>query len=230
MIVQAKNTTYNHQAVTTDYRSNGTFDRGHVFASSYASTHEDKQSTFTLTNIVPQAESFNKRSWNRMERCTKCVMEKYCVNNNGATEGFGVTGAQPSFNKTLNNRINIPSMLWSAFCCYNANAKVWVASAHWGYNVPDESKDKHLETKTLEELHNILRTPDSQFEVFPGTNCPLNTTVTRFYPELVKCDCPPLSPTVPAVLPTTSASELSTSAFFTCIYSSLLINTYHCLF
>uniref|UniRef100_A0A3B5LK17 DNA/RNA non-specific endonuclease/pyrophosphatase/phosphodiesterase domain-containing protein n=1 Tax=Xiphophorus couchianus TaxID=32473 RepID=A0A3B5LK17_9TELE len=44
MIPGDTNRTYNHQAA-------------------------DKESTFTLTNVVPQAESFNKGSWNNMERC-----------------------------------------------------------------------------------------------------------------------------------------------------------------
>uniref|UniRef100_A0A3Q0RJF8 Uncharacterized protein n=1 Tax=Amphilophus citrinellus TaxID=61819 RepID=A0A3Q0RJF8_AMPCI len=135
---------YNHQAVDTDFRSNGTFDRGHIFPSSHAFTKDDKLATFTLTNIVPQASTFNQGSWNKMERCIKCVMDKYCNNSNGVTEGFVITGAQPSSNNILNNRINIPSMLWSAFCCYSSNMDMWIAGAHWGDNVPDESKDKYL--------------------------------------------------------------------------------------
>uniref|UniRef100_A0A3Q1GW19 Uncharacterized protein n=1 Tax=Acanthochromis polyacanthus TaxID=80966 RepID=A0A3Q1GW19_9TELE len=126
-----------HQAVDTDFRSNGTFDRGHVIPSSYGSTENDKRSTFTLTNIVPQAGSFNKGSWNRMESCVRCVMDKYCTNSSGFTEGFVVTGAQPSSSNILNNRVNIPSTLWTAFCCYSADMNVWIASAHWGNNVPD---------------------------------------------------------------------------------------------
>lgn len=230
MSPQVQNKAYNHQAVTADYRSNGTFDRGHIFASSYASTSEEKRSTFTLTNIVPQAESFNKGSWNRMERCTKCVMEKHCINSNGVTEGFGVTGARPSFNETLNNRVNIPSLLWSAFCCYNANTKAWMASAHWGDNVPEQSKTKYLETKTLEELHHRLGTSDSEFQVFPGSKCPLNTTVAKLYPEIQNCDCPPLIPTVPAPLPSTSDSITSTYSLLRYIYVSLIVFTRRCLF
>lgn len=230
MMVQEKNKTYDHQAVTTDYKSNGTLDRGHIFASSYASTTEDKRSTFTLTNIVPQAESFNKRSWNRMERCTKCVMQKHCINRNGVTEGFGVTGAQPSFNKTLNNRINIPTLLWSAFCCYSADTNAWMASAHWGDNVPEDSKTKNLETKTLEELHHRLGTADSEFQVFPGTKCPLHTTVTKFYPEIQNCDCPAFSPTIPTLLPPTSDSVKSASSLLYYTYASLILHTWRCLF
>uniref|UniRef100_A0A3B4FCY3 Uncharacterized protein n=1 Tax=Pundamilia nyererei TaxID=303518 RepID=A0A3B4FCY3_9CICH len=143
---------YNHQAVDTDFKSNGTYDKGHIFPSSHAFTKDDKMATFTLTNIVPQARTFNQGSWNKMERCIKCVMDKYCKNSSGVTEVFVVTGAQPSSNNILNNKINIPSMLWSAFCCYSSNMDMWIAGAHWGENVPDESKHKYLQTKTLSEL------------------------------------------------------------------------------
>uniref|UniRef100_A0A3P9N2I0 Endonuclease domain-containing 1 protein-like n=1 Tax=Poecilia reticulata TaxID=8081 RepID=A0A3P9N2I0_POERE len=132
--------TYNHQAGAVDYRSNRTFDRGHIFPSSYASTKADKLSTFTLTNVVPQAESFNKGSWNKMERKSSKKTHKYCVNSSGGTGGFVVTGALPSSSSTLNNRVNVPTALWSAFCCYSAVAQAWIASGHWGRNVQDESK------------------------------------------------------------------------------------------
>uniref|UniRef100_A0A3Q2UR37 Uncharacterized protein n=1 Tax=Fundulus heteroclitus TaxID=8078 RepID=A0A3Q2UR37_FUNHE len=156
-----KNREYNHQAGSIDYQSNKTFDKGHIFPSSYASTLDDKKSTFTLTNIVPQAESFNKGSWNNMEKCIKCVMEKYCINSNGDTEGFVMTGAQPSSGSFLNNRVNVPSALWSAFCCYSANMEAWIASAHWGDNVQDEFKNKFLETITLEALYQKLSISNS---------------------------------------------------------------------
>ncbi|XP_071315664.1 uncharacterized protein [Trachinotus anak] len=189
---------YNYQAGDVDYRNNRAFDRGHLFPSSYAFSKTDKIATFTLTNTVPQAHSFNQGSWRRMEICIKCVMDTYCINSNGVTEGFVVTGAQPSAS-SLSNRINIPSMLWSAFCCYSSNLKMWLASAHWGDNVPDESGNKHLQTKTLAELHNKLRTSNTEVKVFPESQCPLHTTVTEFYPDIQNCHCP-------SSLPTTSTS------------------------
>ncbi|XP_044040062.1 endonuclease domain-containing 1 protein-like isoform X3 [Siniperca chuatsi] len=206
-----KYNTYNNQAGNTDYRNNEEFDRGHLFPSSYAFTKTDKISTFTLTNIVPQAKTSNQGSWNRMEKCIKCVMDKYCINNNNVTEGFVVTGAQPSTNNILKNRINIPSMLWSAFCCYSSEKKMWIASAHWGDNVPDDPKNKYLQTKSLAELHEVLKTADSEFNVFPETKCPLHTTVTEFYPDNKNCDCPPSISTTSAPPTSTSAPPTSTS-------------------
>jgi len=110
-----------HQANTHDYTNNRQgYDRGHLFPSSYGFNDNDTISTYTMTNIVPQGKTFNGGSWKNMETCIRCVINKYCINNNEVLEGYVVTGAQPSRNKMLKgDRVNIPSMLWSAFCCYS---------------------------------------------------------------------------------------------------------------
>ncbi|XP_049425157.1 uncharacterized protein LOC125884302 [Epinephelus fuscoguttatus] len=157
MIPVSKNKTYNNQAGDIDYKNHTVYNRGHLFPCSYGMTENDRKATFTLTNIVPQVGTFNKGSWQKMESCVKCVLDEYCKNND-ITEGFLVIGAQPG-NKTLNNRVNIPSMLWSAFCCYSQSENTWLAAAHWGENIKDSSK--YLQTKTLAELYKKLSTQDS---------------------------------------------------------------------
>uniref|UniRef100_A0A3B4WP37 Endonuclease n=1 Tax=Seriola lalandi dorsalis TaxID=1841481 RepID=A0A3B4WP37_SERLL len=169
MGIENKKRSYRYQAVNADYKNQTSFDRGHLLPSSYGLTKRDSESTFTLTNIVPQEGTFNKGSWNSMENCIRCVLDEYCINNNGRKEGFVVIGAKPSTNNILNNKINIPAMLWSAFCCYSQSKGMWLASAHWGENVPENIKDNlYMQTKTLAELHAEMGT---QFEVFPGTKC-----------------------------------------------------------
>uniref|UniRef100_I3JTL0 Uncharacterized LOC112843133 n=1 Tax=Oreochromis niloticus TaxID=8128 RepID=I3JTL0_ORENI len=198
---------YENQAGNKDYKNTG-FSRGHLFPNSYGSTDLKKNSTFTLTNIVPQIIKFNSGSWNKMEECIKCVLNKYCINNNGNIEGFVVIGAQPS-NNSLNNRINIPSVLWSAFCCYSHSKNSWLSSAHWGNNT--DHKPEHLKTRTLGKLHRELK-----IEVFPKTKCPKNTTVTHLYSNLPSnCSCPKTSsksaPTTSTATTSVSASSSSTS-------------------
>ncbi|KAL4007418.1 hypothetical protein ACER0C_001270 [Sarotherodon galilaeus] len=176
MILPEKNIFYTHQAGNIDYYKQTEFDRGHLFPSSYRSDDVDKRSTFTLTNAVPQRRRFNNGRWNSMERCVKCILDNYCINNNNQREGFVVIGAQPGNENPLNLRINIPSVLWSAFCCYSHSQNKWLASAHWG-----ENKDlgpEYLQTKTLGELHTELG-----IEAFPGTHCPNDTSVTDLYSE-----------------------------------------------
>ncbi|XP_074555311.1 endonuclease domain-containing 1 protein-like [Halichoeres trimaculatus] len=142
---------YRRQASNDDYKSNSTINnRGHLFPVIHAFEEDDKKSTFTLTNIVPQAVSFNNGRWQKMESCMQCVMQKYCINNNNAPEGYVVTGAKPSNNNKLKNRVNIPSFLWTAFCCYSSKINKWLASAHWGDNVAEQpgSEEKNLHMPT----------------------------------------------------------------------------------
>ncbi|KAF0029044.1 hypothetical protein F2P81_018149 [Scophthalmus maximus] len=173
---------YNNQAGTKDYNNQQGFDRGHLLPSCYGFSQDDKKSTFTLTNIVPQVDTFNQGSWSNMENCVKCIMDLYCVNNNGVTEGYVVIGAQPG-NNFLKNKMNIPSMLWSAFCCYSHSQGMWIASAYLGDNIPNQPV--HLPTQTLTYLTSQLGSVP-----FPASQCPPMTVVTHLYPTVApQCQC-----------------------------------------
>uniref|UniRef100_A0A674AN97 DNA/RNA non-specific endonuclease domain-containing protein n=1 Tax=Salmo trutta TaxID=8032 RepID=A0A674AN97_SALTR len=159
-----------HQAVDADYKNNRLgLDRGHLFPCSYAPDDAAKRSTFTLTNAVPQASSFNNGSWNDMECRVRKSLEINCKNNN-KTEAYVVTGAVPSFNNKLKERVNIPSHLWTAFCCYNSEKDKWIAGAHWGENKKEPEK-KVLDPITLAKLYEKLLKEhyhgDGVVEVFP---------------------------------------------------------------
>ncbi|KAF3698081.1 Endonuclease domain-containing 1 protein [Channa argus] len=167
---------YNHQASDDDYKTDPHYDRGHLLPKSYAYDESDKISTCTLTNIVPQVKSFNNGSWKKMEECVKGIFESHCLNK----EAYVLIGAKPSENNMLNNKVNIPSMLWSAFCCNTGRG--WVAGAFWGDNV--EANSKYLGMKTLTQLHHKLSKGHSSFEAFPGTKCPLNQMVSNHFPEI----------------------------------------------
>uniref|UniRef100_A0A8C4F7E0 Endonuclease domain-containing 1 protein n=1 Tax=Dicentrarchus labrax TaxID=13489 RepID=A0A8C4F7E0_DICLA len=192
--VEAKKV-YQNQAGETDYAAGIQYNRGHFFPSTHAFNQDDKISTFTLTNVAPQITAFNGESWGRMERCVKCVMQRYCADNNGRRQAFVAVGAIPSAedekdpNKNkLNGRVNIPSQLWSAFCCFSAESNAWIASAFWGNNVADTRPNQHMRTRTLRELNNNLR-----IDAFTNSRCPLDTTVTGLYPQFANqrgCDCP----------------------------------------
>lgn len=177
-----KNINYEHQAGDTDYNpyNQQGFDRGHLFPNSYACDLTEKKSTFTLTNVVPQNKRFNRGKWKKMELCVKKFLDENCINNNNKKEGFVVIGAKPSDSVSTdssllnNNKINIPSVLWSAFCCYSRSQNTWLAGAHWGNNRDDDLN--YLETKTLGELHTT-----EGIDAFPGTRCPKDLTVPQLY-------------------------------------------------
>uniref|UniRef100_A0A7N6ATK9 Endonuclease domain-containing 1 protein-like n=1 Tax=Anabas testudineus TaxID=64144 RepID=A0A7N6ATK9_ANATE len=164
-----------HQASNNDYKNQDVYDRGHLFPSSYGFFKSDKVSTFTLTNVVPQVKSFNGGSWSRMEQELKNTMDDLCYNNNDKLEAYVVTGAQPSQSNKLKNRVNVPSMLWTAFCCYSDNIKKWIAEAYLRDNVADKTKDERIDAKTLQELYDKL---NKTLVVFPGSKCPLNEKVS----------------------------------------------------
>ncbi|KAK6291669.1 hypothetical protein J4Q44_G00374540, partial [Coregonus suidteri] len=136
MSLEKDGVTYTHQAVNQDFHNsvNPTgLNKGHLFPKSYANQPANQNSTFTLTNCVPQVQSFNDGSWRMMEREVRKVLLKQCRDNTGKPKAYVVTGAVPSKSNTLNNRVNIPDLLWTAYCCKNKQGK-WVAGAHWGEN------------------------------------------------------------------------------------------------
>ncbi|XP_070298490.1 nuclease EXOG, mitochondrial-like [Salvelinus sp. IW2-2015] len=167
-----------NQAVNTDYENNGlVLTRGHLFPCSYAPDDESKRSTFTLTNIVPQDSSFNGGSWNRMELNVRTTLVKNCKNNN-QIEAYLVTGAVPNDNNDNNNnkRVNIPDLLWTAFCCKN-NLGQWEAGAYWGENIKDNGKILNL--KTLGALEVMLKKSyNVDVKVFHD-KCPRNVNVQQ---------------------------------------------------
>uniref|UniRef100_A0A4W5KLM5 Uncharacterized protein n=1 Tax=Hucho hucho TaxID=62062 RepID=A0A4W5KLM5_9TELE len=153
-----------HQAANTDYLNNGLgLTRGHLFPCSYAPNDAAKRSTFTLTNAVPQYDTFNNGSWKTMELNVMTTLMENCKNNN-QIKAYVVTGAVPS-NIKLKNRVNIPDLLWTAYCCYNNNLGQWMAGAHWGEN---QNEGQTL-SKTLAKLNNMLneRYDVSGVKVFP---------------------------------------------------------------
>ncbi|KAM9400102.1 endonuclease domain-containing 1 protein-like isoform 1-T1 [Salvelinus alpinus] len=149
---QAGNYDYGHGQDPTDYKG---VNKGHLFPNSHAHDLETQESTFTLTNIVPQDITFNGGSWNEMEKNVREKLEKDCINNNRKIEAYVVTGTVPSKSNKLNNRVNIPDLLWTAFCCYNNNLGKWMAQAHWGRN-EKEDKGKKLKPETLGALEDML--------------------------------------------------------------------------
>uniref|UniRef100_A0A8C5F573 Endonuclease domain-containing 1 protein-like n=1 Tax=Gadus morhua TaxID=8049 RepID=A0A8C5F573_GADMO len=158
------------QASNEDYKiekKNGKYDRGHLFPNAHASDEIHQVSTYTLTNVVPQEKTFNSQSWGKMEEQVKALMDELCCNEKNELEAFVVTGAitSQSSAKTLNNRVDIPQTLWTAFCCFNRFKKIWFAYAHFGDNAGNNNNPELL-PKTLTELkdkHGI--------EPFPNADC-----------------------------------------------------------
>uniref|UniRef100_A0A8C2IKM8 Endonuclease domain-containing 1 protein-like n=1 Tax=Cyprinus carpio TaxID=7962 RepID=A0A8C2IKM8_CYPCA len=146
---------YKNQAINEDYFANNFgMNRGHLFPSSHAADVFTAESTFTLTNIVPQYGAFNAGGWRSMEIESGDTMNTQCTDNNNKVLAHVLTGAIPGINK-LNDRVNIPSSMWMAFCCYNSRRRLWVSQAYWALN-KEERDDSGISRMSLEELQQIL--------------------------------------------------------------------------
>ncbi|CAM4639052.1 unnamed protein product [Leuciscus chuanchicus] len=163
------------QAVDRDYLNNEmNVNRGHLFPCCHAADQDTVEATFTLTNAVPQYKNFNGGSWSHMELTVREIMNCRDENIPGDILAYVLTGAVPN-TKTpphiLNNRVNIPSHMWTVFCCYNSKSKEWLSQAHWAENI-DESKEedkKIISVKTLKELQDFLKSKyNKEISLFNG--------------------------------------------------------------
>lgn len=111
------------QAVPNDYRKSN-FTKGHLNPSMHQETEEDRNATFTLTNIVPQRNGSNSGPWNHLENE---VMKKFKAFCNGSM--YVITGVIPykSNDSWINNRVSVPEYMWSAYCCPSFREKLPVS-------------------------------------------------------------------------------------------------------
>ncbi|XP_059201692.1 endonuclease domain-containing 1 protein-like [Centropristis striata] len=107
------------QALVGDYR-NSNFTKGHLNPSMHQKTRENREATFTLTNIVPQRAGSNSGPWNGLENEVLRKFKAFC---NGSM--YVITGVMPyeSEPRQINNRVSVPEYMWSAYCCpaYRSN-------------------------------------------------------------------------------------------------------------
>uniref|UniRef100_I3K4F1 Uncharacterized protein n=1 Tax=Oreochromis niloticus TaxID=8128 RepID=I3K4F1_ORENI len=155
----------NSQAVSEDYKHSG-YTRGHLAPSGHQQTEENKEATFTLTNIVPQMENFNKGPWNNLEN-EMAERFKVCT-----SKMYVITGVIPYENNEpkINDRVTVPEYFWTASCCptfkAGPNQNYFPTYAAVGRNDPTSKDDivrkntKHghdVKQMSLEDLEKILQ-------------------------------------------------------------------------
>ncbi|XP_038826767.1 endonuclease domain-containing 1 protein-like isoform X2 [Salvelinus namaycush] len=113
------------------------------------------------TNADYKERGFNRGRWSKIECKVREYLVKNCKEAEDQIKAYVVTGAVPSNNK-LNKRVNIPDLLWTAYCCKNKLGQ-WVAGAYWGKNVKGET----VNSNTLGELEKELTNFYKDFKVFP---------------------------------------------------------------
>ncbi|XP_057878234.1 endonuclease domain-containing 1 protein-like [Melospiza georgiana] len=132
-----------NQAVTQDYQNLQGLDRGQLCPFDHQSGDNSKMATFTLTNIVPQNSILHGGAWKEYEYKTMGQ------NTQGCKTTYVITGAVPGNTYISNNRVNLPSHIWSAACCLGAEepTKAWGAIAENDMNEVTVYSLRELEEK-----------------------------------------------------------------------------------
>ncbi|KAL1255144.1 hypothetical protein QQF64_013205 [Cirrhinus molitorella] len=138
-----------NQASPEDYWRQDQLDRGHLFPNGQTANKITAECTFTLTNTVPQYKNFNKGIWVTMEKTVRNTMNSHCRDKDNVNNilAYVLTGAVPSPANLLNDRVNIPSFMWTVFCCYNHGTKKWTSQAHWAEH------NNHNEVNTINAIN-----------------------------------------------------------------------------
>ncbi|KAM4664997.1 endonuclease domain-containing 1 protein-like isoform 2-T2 [Discoglossus pictus] len=106
----------NVQAVNSDY-TGSSYHKGHLNPNADHPAGPGQKASYTLTNVAPMYGSLNSGVWRSNEKKVRDI---------AATCGrmYAIVGVVPGNNWiAVNgvNRVNIPSHIWSAFCCLDNN-------------------------------------------------------------------------------------------------------------
>lgn len=160
------------QAVLEDYK-NSSFSKGHLNPSMHQETKDDREATFSLTNIVPQKSGSNSGPWSLLENKVQRDFKAYC---NGSM--YVITGAVPysAKDRWISNRVSVPEYMWSAYCCPSFSAELpnsmkpfFPAYAAVGRNDPESGEEivpVKVKAKRSMRGYDVKRMSLSALEVF----------------------------------------------------------------
>ncbi|XP_048053715.1 endonuclease domain-containing 1 protein-like [Megalobrama amblycephala] len=156
-----------HQALNRNY-DNSRYHRGHLVPVYHRNSRECVEATFTLTNAAPQNSSFNCGQWRVLEKnisnnLTGQCLEMYSV--------FIVTGVVPGPTKISDNKVNVPSHFWTAFCCLDQNNKCKFSRGFIGVNDNKNITPLNITVNALNERLAELYEVES-FKVFDSSTEP----------------------------------------------------------
>ena len=136
------------QAIDQDYATvSNQYDRGHLNPSCFNSAGSDT-ATFTLTNAVPQVNTFNQGIWAKLEIYLRTVLTGRNVRPD--TSKYIVTGAVRGDSFISNGRVNVPSHMWTAACIVSPRGTV-----AFGYLCPNAANQR-CTLCTVSQLRQLL--------------------------------------------------------------------------
>ncbi|XP_053551438.1 endonuclease domain-containing 1 protein-like [Bombina bombina] len=135
------------QAVNSDYINSG-YDKGHLNPCADHPPGEGQTATFTFTNVAPMALSLNRVAWRINEMNVRNIAPQCKIM-------YVITGVIPGDDWIIvkkQKRINIPSYIWSAFCCLDNNDKPFKAQGFMAKNENNLKVNPH----SISDLQSIL--------------------------------------------------------------------------
>uniref|UniRef100_A0A3P9ANB9 Si:dkey-85k7.11 n=1 Tax=Esox lucius TaxID=8010 RepID=A0A3P9ANB9_ESOLU len=104
------------QAVLDDYSDAVEYSRGLLNPDQHQADPEDKASTYTLTNVVPQITNFLDETWSTYLDVVRHRLNNFCRGKQSyMINGVTVSGA--TIQRGNEARLGIPKHLWLAYCC-----------------------------------------------------------------------------------------------------------------
>ncbi|KAM4612382.1 endonuclease domain-containing 1 protein [Polymixia lowei] len=172
------------QAVLEDYANAILYVRGALNPDEHQAHPDDKASTYTLTNVVPQVCEFSAGAWKEQEHVIRKRLNNYC--HGTAYVVTGITTSGRMIRRQNMNRVAVPTYMWSAYCCvkYDHNAPYSVrykfpAFAHYGLNENENNEVVELSIQKLEEFLKKSTFVDKDFQIFVDDCVPPSSALTQ---------------------------------------------------
>ncbi|XP_010750532.2 endonuclease domain-containing 1 protein [Larimichthys crocea] len=170
------------QAVLDDYSDSVIFERGQLNPDEHQGQPDDKASTYTLTNVVPQVREFNIGPWKHHEHTIRKRLNNYCRGT--AYVVTGVTTSGHMIRRNNINRLGIPTYLWSAYCCVDfdhnapyAERSKFPAFAAYGLNERENNKVQEMTVQQLEDFLKKVTYVGGSFQLFYDNCVPPNSAL-----------------------------------------------------
>ncbi|CAL8326697.1 unnamed protein product [Lota lota] len=160
------------QAVLDDYTDAIGYERGPLNPDQHQAELDDKSSTYTLTNVVPQVTDFLDTSWNPYLDAVRRRLNNFCHGQSYVVTGTTVSGS--ALWREKKERVAIPKHLWLAYCCpwFDRNSPhevrfMFPSYGSYALNQPTGHDVAEVPIKDLESFLKRQTDIDHDLAVFP---------------------------------------------------------------